>query len=270
MSLIRTCGIGSDPLCCEGFLPPSTGPKPNNKAHKHDKAPHPNENVTQHNDKCNKNKGSKIYIHCNFFDHDGQTKSKCFKNMEDLEVKMKRQNIQLDTYLASSLRQANSSSSYAPSRLGYPLNGSSSSSYFDEWLIDFGASYHMRKDKAVFSTLNDCNTKNIFFGDDRYLSVEGSGIVHLNNGQFKDVLCVCNLFYNLLLVYQINNLGEGKSVFFTPHQVVIWDLKYPQHIVVAKSVDDITRFYKFDKFWSSSLPSIFVAHSDEVSMLWHE
>jgi hypothetical protein len=24
MSLIGTCGIGSDPLCCEGFLPPST------------------------------------------------------------------------------------------------------------------------------------------------------------------------------------------------------------------------------------------------------
>ena len=24
VSLIGTCGMGSDPLCCEGFLPPST------------------------------------------------------------------------------------------------------------------------------------------------------------------------------------------------------------------------------------------------------
>ena len=65
-------------------------------------------------------------------------------------------------------------------------------------------------------------------------------------------------------------MGEGKSVLFTTHQVVIQDLKDPQHIVVTGSVDDITRLYKFDNFGSSSLPSVFVAHSDEVSRLWHE
>jgi hypothetical protein len=32
----------------------------------------------------------------------------------------------------------------------------------DEWLIDYGASYHMAKDKAIFSSLNECNTKKIF------------------------------------------------------------------------------------------------------------
>ena len=85
----------------------------------------------------------------------------------------------------------------------------------------------MGKDKAVFATLNDCNTKNIFVGDDRSLSVEGSGTVHLNNGQIKDVLCVPNLSCNLLSVYQITHSGEGKSVLFTPHQVVIWDFKDP-------------------------------------------
>ena len=117
---------------------------------------------------------------------------------------------------------------------------SSSSSH--EWLIDSGASYHMGKDKDAFATLNDCNTNNIFVGDDRSHSVEGSSTVHLNNGQINDVLCVPNLSSNLLLVYQISHSGEGKSVLFIPHQVVIRDLKDPQHIVATGSVDDITKF----------------------------
>ena len=137
-------------------------------------------------------------------------------------------------------------------------------------MIDFGASYHISKDKAMFSTLNDCNRKNIYVGVDRTLSVVGFGIIHLNNGQFKDVLCVPTLSCNLLSVYQITHLGEGKSVLFTPHQVVIRDLKDPQHIVATESVDDITKLYKFDNFGSSFLPSVFVSHSDEVIRIWHE
>ena len=128
----------------------------------------------------------------------------------------------------------------------------------------------MGKDKAMFFALNHCNTKNIYVGDDRSLSVEGPGTVHLNNGQFKDVLCVPNLSCNLLSMYQITHLGEGKSVLFTPHQVVIRDLKDPRHVLATRSVDDITKMYKFDNFGSSSLPLVFVAHSDEVSSLWHE
>ena len=85
----------------------------------------------------------------------------------------------------------------------------------------------MGKDKVVFASLNDCNTKNIFVGDDRSLNVEGSGTVHLNNGQIQDVLCVPNLSCNLLSVYQVTHFGEGKSVLFTPYQVVIRDLKDP-------------------------------------------
>ena len=55
----------------------------------------------------------------------------------------------------------------------------------------------MGKDKVVFSDLNNCNTKNIYVGDDRSLSVVGSRTIHLNNGQFKDVLCVPNLSYSI-------------------------------------------------------------------------
>lgn len=101
--------------------------------------------------------------------------------MEALEAAMKKHNIHLNTSSTSYLVQALSASAYASSASGYALNVSSSSSSH-EWLIDYGASYHMGKDKVVFSTLNDCNTKNIFVGDDRSLNVEGSGTVHLNNG----------------------------------------------------------------------------------------
>jgi len=75
----------------------------------------------------------------------------------------------------------------------------------------------MSKDKAIFSSLNECNTKKIFVGDDRSLSVVGSGTVQVANGHFNDVLCVPSLSCNLLSVYQIIHSGEGKTVEFSPH-----------------------------------------------------
>ena len=104
---------------------------------------------------------------------------------------MKEHNIYLDTYLTTYLRRELFSSGYAPSTQVYPLNISSSPSHV--WLIDYEASYNMAKDKAMFSTLNDCHTKNTYVGDDRSLSVVGSRIVHMDNGQFKYVLCAPTL-----------------------------------------------------------------------------
>ena len=98
---------------------------------------------------------------------------------------------------------------FQASRSGYALNVSSSS-HSDEWIIDSGASYHIAKNKAMFSFLND-NTKIIYVGDDRSLSVVGSGAIHLDTGQFNDVLCVPTLSCNLLSVYQITHSGEGKK-----------------------------------------------------------
>ena len=114
---------------------------------------------------------------------------------------MKKHNIHLDTSSTSFSRQTLSASTYASSRLGYALNVYSSSSSSHEWLIDSGASYHMGKGKAMFSTLNNCNTKIIYVVDDIAHSVVGPRTIHLNNGQFKDALCVPNLSYNLLSVY---------------------------------------------------------------------
>jgi hypothetical protein len=108
----------------------------------------------------------------------------------------------------------------------------------------------MDKDKAMFSAIIECNTKKIFNGDYRFLSVVGSGIVQIDNGHFNGVLCVPSLCCNLISIYQIIHLGEGKTIEFSPNQVVIKDLKYPMHVLTTRIVDDITRLYKFDKFGS--------------------
>ena len=132
--------------------------------------------------------------------------------MVSLEATMKKHNINID-YLSCS------SHGHELYSYGFSFNETS-----NEWLIDYGACYHMDKDKDMFSSLNECNTKKIFVGDDRSLSVVGSGKIQVDNGHFIDVLCVPSLSCNLLLVYQITHSGEGKTVEFSPHQVVIKDL----------------------------------------------
>ena len=118
---------------------------------------------------------------------------------------------------------------------GYSYTASSSSTSI-EWLIDSGASYHMAKDQAMFSTMHECNTKQIFVGDDRSLRVVESRTVPVENDHFNDVLCVPKISYNLLSVYQITHSGEGKNVTFTPHQVVIKDFKNPQNVLATGTV----------------------------------
>jgi hypothetical protein len=97
--------------------------------------------------------------------------SKCFKNMEPLEATMKKRNINIDSFSYNS-----SSHGHGLSAFGFSFNATSTSSS-NEWLIDSGASYHMAKDKFIFSTVNECNTHKIFVGDDRSLSVVGSGTI---------------------------------------------------------------------------------------------
>ena len=118
--------------------------------------------------------------------------------------------------------------------------------------------------------MHECNTKQIFVGDDISLNVVGSGTIQLGDGQFKDVLRVPIISCNLLSIYQITHSGEGKTVTFTPHQVVIKDFKDPQHVLATRIVDDITKLYKFNNFGSSPFSSVFVTHSNNLSKLWHE
>jgi hypothetical protein len=86
--------------------------------------------------------------------------------MVALEATMKKHNISIDSTHSSS------SHGHALSAYGFSFNTTSTSS-FDEWIIDSGASYHMDKDKNIFYALNECITKKIFVGDDRSLSVVG-------------------------------------------------------------------------------------------------
>jgi hypothetical protein len=242
---------------------------PKNKHPRYNKKQHKGPKPTQTTSAPNVEKGAKYKSkntnrHCNFCDKDGHAESKCFKKMAALEAVMKKHNISIDSS-SSSHRHALFASSFS-----FNANSTSTTSSFDEWLIDSGASYHMAKDKSIFSVVNECNTKKIFVGDDRSLSVIRSGTVQVDNGHFNDVLCVPGLSCNLLSVYQITHSGECKTVKFSPHQVVIKDLKDPKHVLATRIVDDITRLYKFDNFGSSDFSSVFVAHSDDLSKLWHE
>jgi hypothetical protein len=83
--------------------------------------------------------------------------------MEALAGTMKKHNINIDSSSSSSHGHALSASSFF-------FNATSTFSS-NEQLIDSGASYHMAKDKTIFFALNECNTRKIFIGDDRSLSV---------------------------------------------------------------------------------------------------
>jgi hypothetical protein len=241
--------------------PKKQHPLYNNKQYK---GPKPAQtDSTPNGDKGAKYKNKNTNRHCNFCDKHGHDESKCFKKMASLEAMMKRHNISIDSTSSSS------SHGHALSASGFSFNTPSTST-FDKWLIDSGEFYHMAKDKDIFSTLNECNTKKIFVGDNRSPSVEGSGIVQVENGHFNDVLCVLSLSCNILSVYQITHSGEGKTEEFSPYQVVIKDLKDPNHVLATGIADGITRLYKFDNFGSSSFSLVFVAHSDDLSKLWHE
>ena len=90
--------------------------------------------------------------------------SKCFKKMAALDAAMKKHHISLDSFSEST------SHGHALCASSYIYTASSSSTSI-EWLIDSRESYHMAKDKTIFSTMHECNTKQIFVDDDRSLSV---------------------------------------------------------------------------------------------------
>jgi hypothetical protein len=169
LGVINTVGTSNKALVAQQKYKPKYPKKQHlrykNKQHK---GPKPTQTTsTPNGDKGAKYKNKKTNKHCNFCDKDGHDDSKCFKNMATLEATMKKHNINI--YYNSS----SSSHGHALSASCFSFNTTSTSS-FDEWLIDFGASYHMVKDKNIFFALNECNTKKIFVSDDISLSVVGS------------------------------------------------------------------------------------------------
>jgi hypothetical protein len=150
LGLINTAGTSDKSLVIHKKDKPNNPkkqhPHHNNKQHK---GPKPTQTTsTPNGDKAAKYKNKKTDRPCNFCDKYDHDESKCFKKMTTLEETMKNHNINSD-----------SKSSY--SFHGHALSSSSFSfnttytSCSDEWLIDFGASYHMAKvDRDRFSALN--------------------------------------------------------------------------------------------------------------------
>jgi hypothetical protein len=110
--------------------------------------------------------------------------------MESLEATMKKHNINICS-------SNYSSHGHALSSFVFSFNATFTTSS-EEWLIDYETYYHMAKNKTIFLALNECNTKKIFVGNDKSLSVIGFGSVKVDNSHFNDVLCVPSISCNLL------------------------------------------------------------------------
>ena len=128
----------------------------------------------------------------------------------------------------------------------------------------------MANNESMFTSLDACNTKQIFVGDSTPLEVKGFGIIELANGQINDVFCVPDISTNLLSIYQITHSGEGKIVEFFPNSVVIRELKDQSQIVATSTVDHVARLYKFENFAPESPSHVLLAHTNNLSNLWHE
>ena len=74
-----------------------------------------------------------------------------------ISVRSKIQDITHHIILDSSLEST--SHGHPLCAFGYSYTTSSSSTSI-EWLIDSGACYHMANDKAIFSTIHECNNNN--------------------------------------------------------------------------------------------------------------
>ena len=87
--------------------------------------------------------------------------------MASLEAAMNKHHINIDL----SSESTSHGHALCTSCFSYTVSFSSTS---NEWLIESGASYHIDKDQAIFSIIHEFNTKQIFIGDGRSLSVIGS------------------------------------------------------------------------------------------------
>ena len=114
-------------------------------------------------------------------------------------------------------------------------------------------------------------TTQIAVGDSSQLSVTGLGTISLEGGSLQDVLLVPTISMNLLYIFQICHFGFGKTVEFSPHDVVIQDLHDPNLIVSTGSFDLQSNLYQFDGFESSNSTGVsLISHADTVNKLWHE
>jgi hypothetical protein len=136
----------------------------------------------------------------------------------------------------------------------------------DSWIKDYGASHHMTAKEEVFTSLSSCCEPHILMGDDTPIIVAGEGRVELPNTSFENVLHVQKISINLLLVYQITQIG--KRVEFTSDSITLLDMDVSSIIAVGE-VDHKSRLYNFTKFTDYD-SSLLITHANDSSKVWHE
>jgi hypothetical protein len=84
----------------------------------------------------------------------------------------------------------------------------------DMWLMDYGCSQHMTRNKKLFSSLTPLSHKEyVTFGDDKKGKVLGTGVIKVNVCfTLNDVALVDRLRYNLFSISQLCN--ADLSVLF--------------------------------------------------------
>ena len=106
-------------------------------------------------------------------------------------------------------------------------------------------------------------------GDDSEIQTKGVGRIDLEHGYFSDVLYVPYSVANLLSFYQMNHIGEGKRVTFTPDLVEIAEISSNQLVAIGYA-DHQERMYKFSNFLPSSSGKVLLSHANDTSNIWHE
>ena len=161
-------------------------------------------------------------------------------------------------------------SSSPPIGKGHALSARATTSV-PSWILDSEVSHHIKNTAKLLTSLAPCATTQISIGNSSQLSILVSGIVALVGGSLQDVLYVPDISMNLLSIYQIFHSSSGKTIEFSPHDVVIRDLHDPEMIVATRSADYASCLYRFNGFESSDdTRSCYVIHVDLVSKLWHE
>ncbi|XP_077230201.1 uncharacterized protein LOC143863422 [Tasmannia lanceolata] len=138
---------------------------------------------------------------------------------------------------------------------------------FDEtWYLDSGCSNHMTGNKCVFVNLDESLPSEVRTGDDKWLSVRGSGdiLVQTKNGikHISNVFYVPGLKHNLLSVGQL--LMKGHDVHFKED---VCEIKDKNHVLIAKVRMTQNKMFP-PEFQSEGLPCFNTIVKD-MSWLWH-
>jgi len=115
--------------------------------------------------------------------------------VEALDATMMHHKIKLDPPPFSYGSHSKLESLYVPK-----CNVNVKTSFVYDWILYSVASHHMAKDKAMFYTLDDHNTKKFCVGDNRSLGVVGLGIVKLDEIVLNHILCILVRAYAIFLV----------------------------------------------------------------------